>query len=370
MEKVEKKPFGNWSIGQLLVAGVALLVILFLLVGTISDASGGPANPFVPQQAFAVLAVLAFVGGVLSFLSPCTLPILPAYFAFAVQSGRQQIATNTLVFMLGVASMFSLFGAGASAVGALLQSNQRLILLAGGGLVLVFGGMSLLGRGFGGLTQETEQVEQKGLWGSYLFGLTFAAGWTTCIGPILGIMLTMAATTGSVLRGALLLFIYTLGLGLPLIFVSTFIGRLSRQHVVWRVLRGKAWEVAVPNWAIAAVWGLVAWRIGLAIVDYSFMELAMFEGQTLTAVHTYGLLAIGMAGAFLWVGTGPTGLRHKEPLLLHSTQLVSGVLFVALGLLMLNSQLARITAELANESNWLVEMVQTWEEWLYRRVIR
>ncbi|MBK8432670.1 MAG: cytochrome c biogenesis protein CcdA [Chloroflexi bacterium] len=367
MQTVEKETAASRPLGQLLVGGVGILIILFVLIGTLNDvANTEPASPFVPQQAFAVLAFLAFIGGVLSFLSPCTLPILPAYFAFAVQSGRQQIATNTIVFMLGVAAMFSLFGAGASAMGALLQSNQRLILLVGGGAVLVFGAMSLLGRGFSGLTQEDEPVERRGLWGSFVFGLTFAAGWTTCIGPILGIMLTMAATTGSVLRGAFLLFIYTLGLGLPLIIVSTFIGRLSRQHVIWRVLRGKGWPITVPNWVLAAVWGLVAWRIGLALVSYSFEEMSMFAGQAVTAVHIYGLLAIGMAGAFLWVGTGPKGLRTQAELFLHSTQLISGVLFIALGILMLNSELARITAQLSTESGWLLDA----EEWLYGLFIK
>ncbi|MDA0243240.1 MAG: cytochrome c biogenesis CcdA family protein [Chloroflexi bacterium] len=369
MQTVEKETAASRPLTQLLIIGVGILILLFVVIGTIGDATGAATTSIVVPEgtSFALLALLAFIGGVLSFLSPCTLPILPAYFAFATQSGRQQIASNTIVFMLGVATMFSAFGAGASAVGSLLYSNQRLILLFGGGAVLAFGAMSLLGRGFTGLIQEEENPsERRGLWGAFVFGLTFSAGWTSCIGPILGIMMSIAATTGSILRGAFLLIIYTLGLGLPLIFVSTFIGRLSRQHVIWRVLRGKGWPITVPNWVLAAVWGLVAWRIGLALVSYSFEEMSMFAGQAVTAVHIYGLLAIGMAGAFLWVGTGPKGLRTQAELFLHSTQLISGVLFIALGILMLNSELARITAQLAGESSWLYDA----EEWVFDLFLR
>lgn len=367
MEDIKKESKRPWPLAQKIALGVVGLVVLMVLVGTLSDAAvAQPVNPFLPQRAFTLLAFVAFVGGVLSFLSPCTLPILPAYFAFAVQSGRQQIALNTMVFLLGVAAMFSAFGAGASAVGALLQSNQTLILLMGGALVLIFGVMSLMGQGFTGLSRDDEHVEQRGLWGSFIFGLTFAAGWTTCIGPILGIMLTMAATTGSVLRGALLLFIYALGLGLPLVLVSTLIGRLSRQHIVWRILRGKGWFVETPNWVVAAAWGLVAGRILIAAVAYAFTNTTLFAGQQMTAVHTYGLLAIGLAGAFLWMGTSPTGLRTKVGLQLHSTQFISGVLFVALALLMLNSELARITAQLAGDGGLLAGI----EESLYNLFLR
>lgn len=215
-----------------IMIGVGVLMALLIVVGIINDASA-ETNPFVTQQPFIVLALLAFVGGTLSFLAPCTLPILPAYFAFASQSGRSQIAANTVVFMLGVATVFSLFGASASALGGLLRQNQELILLIGGSLVVLFGVMSLIGKGFTGMAQDdaggSGQTDSTSYGGTFVFGMTFAAGWSSCIGPILGIMLTMAATTSSVLRGGILLFIFALGLGLPLVLVSTFIGRADRN---------------------------------------------------------------------------------------------------------------------------------------------
>jgi cytochrome c-type biogenesis protein len=231
---------------QLIVLGIVALVAIFLVVGTITQSTSQEQvfNPMADQP-FTVLATLAFIGGMLSFASPCTLPILPAYFAFAFQSGRKHIALNTIVFMLGLATVFSIMGAGASAIGRILRENQSLIMLLAGSLVIVFGVMSLMGKGFSGVQQQQEErTRNTGLGGSYFFGMTFAVGWTSCIGPILGIVLAMAGTTASVSRGMMLLFIYALGLGLPLIIVSTFFGRASRQSMLWRALRGKGWTVS------------------------------------------------------------------------------------------------------------------------------
>lgn len=354
--------FSKWTFGRKLAVGVVALVVLFVVMGTIRDATAPePEFLFTLQQPFWVLALVAFTVGGLSFLSPCTLPILPAYFAFAFQSGRRQIATNTLAFMLGVATMFSLFGAGASALGAVLRRDQDLILLLGGALVVVFGMMSLLGRGFSGIQKEEEQVQPRTLGGSFLFGVTFAVGWSTCIGPILGAVMTMAATTGSVVRGMMLLFIYALGLGLPLMVVSTFLGRTSRKSLVWRLMRGKGWFVKVPEVVPVLLWSLVVGFLLTAVVRYGFEHWAVFGGQTFTAGHTAVLFVIAILGGLLWLYTGQ-GLGNKTELHLHTTQLVSGVLFLTLGVLMLNGEMARITAMLSGGETWLIEV----EEALYR----
>ena len=108
----------SWPIGRLILAGFGIILIGFLVIGTVTQ-GGDPQQPGfgIQTQPFLILAMLAFAGGLLSFLSPCTLPILPAYFAFAFQSGRRQIAANTMIFMLGLASMFALLGASASVLG-------------------------------------------------------------------------------------------------------------------------------------------------------------------------------------------------------------------------------------------------------------
>ena len=166
----------SWPIARLILIGFGIILIGFLVIGTVTQ-SGDSGQPSfgIQTQPFLILAMLAFVGGLLSFLSPCTLPILPAYFAFAFQSGRRQIAANTMIFMLGLASMFALLGASASALGRLLLQNQQLILLFGGSLVLIFGVMSLLGKGFAGMSQSSDAVvNNRTLWGSFIFGVTFA----------------------------------------------------------------------------------------------------------------------------------------------------------------------------------------------------
>ena len=338
--------------------GVIGLMALLLIFGIVNELVNPPDNPFGPQQSFLILATLAFLGGVLSFLSPCTLPILPAYFAFASQSSRGQIATNTTVFMLGVATVFSLFGASASSLGKVLRQNQDLILLIGGALIVVFGVMSLLGKGFTGMSQsdDDQNVEVNSLGGTFVFGMTFAAGWSSCIGPILGIMLTVAATTGSVLRGTILLFIFAMGLGLPLIIVSTFIGRMSRQSLIWRILRGRGRFFDTPRLIISLIWSLAVWQILLALTGYAFDNVVALDGQVVTAVHTYGILVLALAGAFLW--TFYKG-QEKVQLHLHTTSLFSGVLFLAMGVFMLSGQLTLITAwanELTANSEWFAEL--------------
>jgi cytochrome c-type biogenesis protein len=338
MLKSVPRPLRALSTGQLLVLMVIAMLAIFLVIGSINNASA-PEPTFnfgLQAQPFIIMALLAFAGGLLSFMSPCTLPILPAYFAFAFQSGRKQIATNTLMFMLGLATMFALLGATASAIGQLLRNTESLIILMGGSLVLVFGMMSLMGKGFAGIIGASARGTSLG--GSYVFGVTFAVGWTGCTGAILGAVLTMAATSGSVLRGVFLLFIYTLGLGLPLIVVSTFLGRASRQSFFWRMLRGKGYEWNTHVIVLGLLWVLVVWQILIAVGNYIINTANPLAVETLTPIQIVGLLLAALVGVFLWIYTSPG--KRKISLNVHSTQLVSGILFLALGYLMLNGTLA------------------------------
>jgi cytochrome c-type biogenesis protein len=324
---------------KLLIIGVAIIALI--LIFGLGGGSSVPQDSLTGfgGQPLAVLAVLAFVGGVVSFVSPCTLPILPAYFAFASQSGRSKIALNTVAFMFGVATMFSLLGASASAVGRLFIQNQQLLVLLGGAIVMVFGVMSLLGKGFTGVSKsQSNSGGNTSAGGSYVFGLTFSLGWSSCVGPILGVVLTLAASTGSVARGMGLLFIYAIGLGLPLIIVSTFFGRANRKGLFWRALRGKGWFVNSHVIIVGIVWALAFWRIMVAFTDYGFDNLSVFAGQELTIVHQAGLLLISVAAVLLWIYS-KQGQRITA-LQLHSTQLFSGVLFIVMAVLMLSGALA------------------------------
>jgi cytochrome c-type biogenesis protein len=191
---------------------------------------------------FLALAFMSFAAGVLSFVSPCTLPILPAYFAFTFQADRKRIAMMTWAFFLGLALVFSVLGASTSALGSLINRNIELLTRIGGALLLLFGVMSILGRGFTGPTFQANRSATLG--GSFLFGATFGLGLTPCVGPILAGLLTIAAGQ-SVVRGTAMLFVYALGLGLPLMLVSTLIGDRPRDSLIWRVLRGKGWRVTI-----------------------------------------------------------------------------------------------------------------------------
>ncbi len=348
---------------QLVLIGLAILLVLFLIVGSLIQPDTGDQLVFgVQKQPFATLAVLAFLGGLLSFASPCTLPVLTAYFAFAFQSDRQRIAANTLAFLLGLATTFSLLGATGFALGRVLGQNQGLIMLIGGAAIVIFGVMSLLGRGFTGASGLAAQERSTDMRGSYLFGLTFAIGWSACVGPILGVILTLALQTATVAHGMMLLFIYTLGLGLPLIIVSTFFGRMSRQSAFWRMLRGKGWSWDTHIFVVALIWVLALWRIIAAFAQYAIRELDALGGVTFTPVLEFGLLALLIVGAILWTVTSSESRRTTVHL--HSTQLISGALFILLGLLMLEGQMGLVNGVLVRWSAVVDEQMLRFQGWL------
>lgn len=360
----------NVTVTQLLFGVVILLLAIFVLYGTING-SGADSNAVVtaPTNSFLLLALLAFAGGLFSFLSPCTLPILPAYFAFAFRSGKATIAANTLAFMLGLATMFSVFGAGASTLGSVLYQRQDLILLFGGALIIVFGIMSVLGLGFSGSMGATQQERSTSIGGSFVFGLTFAVGWSSCVGPILGVILALAATTASVIQGMMLLFIYALGLGLPLMIVSAFFGRQSRDSFVWRMMRGKGTERTVSTRVVAFIWAIGLWLIAMPVVREFVPALAIDANPlfTLPLWHTaltltlpkVVLLILLLAGAVVY-DTVKNGSGASTTLHLHSTSVISGVLFLLMGLLLINAQLGVISGFLESTqfSFWLLDMEQ------------
>ena len=207
-----------------------------------------PLNPFqpkpnLPDSGIVALTLLAFIAGVFSFLSPCTLPILPAYFAVTAQSDRARMGSMSLVFFFGLATVFVAMGASASALGQILRDYIFQITQIGGVIVGIFGVMTLFGKGFSGATFKGRPASTY--IGFFLFGATFALGWTPCVGPILSSILMLAASEKTVLQGMNLLFFYAVGLGLPLIIVATLCGNLPKDGLFWTLLRGKGWDVTV-----------------------------------------------------------------------------------------------------------------------------
>ncbi|MGB3861600.1 MAG: cytochrome c biogenesis protein CcdA [Candidatus Aminicenantaceae bacterium] len=182
---------------------------------------------------------VAFTAGLISFLSPCVLPLIPSYMAFITGVSLEELAEqenlkkvrmtviwNSLFFILGFSSIFIAMGASATFIGTFLQDNIRWFEIIGGIVIII------LGLHFAGVFKlkflERERkihVKNKrlGLLGTFAVGMAFGAGWTPCVGPILGSILTLAATTQNVGKGILLLVFYSLGLGLPFFLAGVLI---------------------------------------------------------------------------------------------------------------------------------------------------
>lgn len=228
------------SLRLFIIGGAVALLLLMLLVLSLSS---GSENTYITGGSnVLVLALPAFLAGVLSFLSPCTLPILPAYFAFTFQAKQQSILMS-VAFFFGLATTLTLLGASATALSGLIFDNRSALTFWGGLVIIGFGIMGMLGKGFAGPQLAARPVATVA--GSYLYGATFALGWTACVGPILGALLTLLATTSGVaiVQGGVLAFIYALGLGTPLILISTFFNRLGRGSRFWTFIRGRGFEV-------------------------------------------------------------------------------------------------------------------------------
>jgi cytochrome c-type biogenesis protein len=151
---------------------------------------------------------LAFLGGLLSIISPCAFTIIPAFFAISFQ-GKEKIFSSTLFFFLGFSIVFVLMGLTASLVGQLLIKNRELLVLIAGIFLTFFGLMLFLGKGFSGKTIKTPK--RKDFFGMFFFGIAFALGWSPCVGPILGGILTIAATKTTI-DSMIFLFAYSLGI--------------------------------------------------------------------------------------------------------------------------------------------------------------
>lgn len=183
----------------------------------------------------------AFVAGLLSFLSPCVLPLIPSYITYITGLSfsdldaehpthvvRQKTLLHSLAFISGFTVVFVLLGASATLVGSFLQEHMTLIRKAGGVLVVLFG---LHVAGFLPINwllgEKRVNVRHKpaGYFGSFLVGLAFAAGWTPCIGPILASILMIAATEEKVGQGIVLLLLYSIGLGIPFLASSLALHR-------------------------------------------------------------------------------------------------------------------------------------------------
>lgn len=228
--------------------------------------------------------IAAFSAGLLSFVSPCVLPLVPSYISYITGLSVEQltdaservkfkkaIVLNSLIFIAGFSTVFIAFGASASFLGQILITYQDYLRRIGGALIVVFG-LYLLGI----LNLNFLQIEHRyqfrnrpaGYLGSFLIGIAFAAGWTPCVGPVLGSILLYASTTDSLLSGVVLLTFYSLGLGVPLFLTALGVDRFLAY---FKGLRAYMRGVSVVSGVLLIVVGVMVFTNSLTMIT-SFLE--------------------------------------------------------------------------------------------------
>jgi cytochrome c-type biogenesis protein len=226
----------------------------------------------------------AFSAGLLSFVSPCVLPLVPSYISYITGLSVEQltdasernkfksaIILNALLFIGGFSTVFIAFGASASFLGQILITYQDHIRRIGGVMIIIFG-LYLLGI----LNLNFLKVEHRyqfrnrpaGYLGSFLIGIAFAAGWTPCVGPVLGTILLYASTTDSLWSGVVLLACYSLGLALPLFLTALGVDRFLAY---FKEVRAYLWGVSTVSGLLLIVVGVMIYANSLTMIT-SFLE--------------------------------------------------------------------------------------------------
>jgi cytochrome c-type biogenesis protein len=232
--------------------------------------------------------VSAVGAGALSFLSPCVLPLVPPYLCYMAgvsvedfrgeaPGGRQgtarlALAVAAVAFVLGFSTVFVLLGAGASTIGAVLRQWQQTLAFVAGALIILMG-LNFLGVIRIPLLSREARFRSEGRPASavaaYVMGLAFAFGWTPCIGPVLGPILTLAGGRETVSQGALLLAAYSAGLGIPFLVAAIFSGAFMRFLARFRVHLGRVEKVIGGLLVVAGVFFLTG---GVQAVSYRLLE--------------------------------------------------------------------------------------------------
>ncbi|MBS0564545.1 MAG: cytochrome c biogenesis protein CcdA [Proteobacteria bacterium] len=240
---------------------------------------------------FGLAALIALVSGVLSFLSPCVLPVVPPYLAYmggismgeltGASGRRRPVVVPALFFVLGLSTVFLFMGFAASAFGRAFLQFQPVMTKVSGAVVVILGLHFLHVLRIPLLDREArlEAGDRGGsALGAYVLGLAFAFGWTPCIGPQLGAILSLAASEASLARGTVLLAIYALGLGIPFLLAAVFItrslalmGRLKRHMGL-----------------IEKAMGLLLILVGVALLTGAFSRFAYWLLETFPGLGLLG----------------------------------------------------------------------------------
>lgn len=223
----------------------------------------------VGDATFIIQLVIAFGAGIISFISPCVLPLLPGYLSMmsgysaaqldAGEASPRRMTAVILLFIAGFTVVFAALGAGASAISDLLRQNLNSLTRVAGLVIIAFGAlivaMAISNRGFLAVFNQERKVHVKpsrlGGWAPPVMGAAFAFGWTPCIGPVLTVILLTAATQETVGQGVLLLVTYSLGLGVPFLLAGLGLFKLFGR------LKPYLRPINIASGALLALFGVV-----------------------------------------------------------------------------------------------------------------
>ena len=235
--------------------------------------------------------LVALAAGIISFLSPCVLPIVPPYLAYmsgmtvgdmtSQDADRRRTIMTALFFVMGLSTVFLILGFAASAFGMFFLQNQVLFAQVSGVVIIIFGlhFVGLFRIPFLDQEARMDAGDRGGsAFGAYVLGLAFAFGWTPCIGPQLGAILSLAASEGSVARGTLLLGVYAAGLGIPFLLAAVFITRaMGVMNKIKRHMK-----------LIERCMGALLILVGLAMVTGAFTSMAFWLLETFPVLAEFG----------------------------------------------------------------------------------
>jgi len=231
----------------------------------------------------------AFLGGILSFISPCVLPLVPPYLCYVAgitydelsvptPAVQRRVILSSLCFVAGFGTVFVGLGAIASTFGQFMTENAELFTYIAGGLIILFG-LHFLGLFRIPLLYREARMNldvKGGLFGAFLLGLAFAFGWTPCVGPILAAILFMAGGEDTVLKGILLLSSYAAGIGLPFILAAAF---ASRFLAVSKTLKRRMPVIEKVSGVFLILTGILFITGGINAIGYWIQELVPGLGQ-------------------------------------------------------------------------------------------
>lgn len=220
---------------------------------------------------------IAFAAGLLSFLSPCVLPLVPAYLGYMTGVSADEapagVVRSALAFVLGLSLVLSLFGLGVTAIGQALSDYQQLLTRVGGALVIVLGlhtaGLLRIPLLYRQSRVDFLRFRGQGVLGAFLMGGAFGIGWTPCVGAILGSILALASQSETLGRGTALLFVYSLGLGVPFLLVGLGI---KRAVAVLAAVKQRMRTVELASGTLLVAMGVLLFTDRLILINAWFIR--------------------------------------------------------------------------------------------------